>query len=131
MRLLAAGHRSRVFGAAILLIAAAVLVGLALVASQPVSESSVLRSRRCSAAFSSAAAGRRPGPDRAAAGVGRRPDYGPSPGPSPVLIDPLDPRAGEGASRVGAPLMALLVVVGLGVTAAAATIAYAGMVRRR
>jgi hypothetical protein len=48
----------------------------------------------------------------------------PSPAPSPVLIDPLDPRAGAGASMTGAPLVALLAVVGGGLLAAGATIAY-------
>jgi hypothetical protein len=42
------------------------------------------------------------------------PSATPSVGPSPVLVDPLDPRAGEGASKVGAPFLALVVVVGLG-----------------
>ena len=49
----------------------------------------------------------------------------------PILIDPLDPRAGEGASLVGAPLLALLVVVGVGILAAAATLAYVRLVSRR
>lgn len=49
----------------------------------------------------------------------------------PILIDPLDPRAGEGASLVGAPLLALLVVVGLGLLAAATTLAYVRLVYRR
>lgn len=48
-----------------------------------------------------------------------------------IFIDPLDPRAGEGASLVGAPLLALLVVVGLGILAAAATLAYVRLVNRR
>jgi len=52
------------------------------------------------------------------------PTPSPSPAASPVLIDPLDPRAGEGASSVGAPLTALLIVVGLGIAASAATLAY-------
>lgn len=55
----------------------------------------------------------------------------PTPGGSRLLIDPLDPRAGEGASRVGAPLFALVVVLGLGVTAAAGTFAYTRLTRRR
>lgn len=55
----------------------------------------------------------------------------PSPAPSPILIDPLDPRAGEGASAVGAPLLAMLVVVGVGVVAAVAGLAYARVTARR
>ena len=55
----------------------------------------------------------------------------PSPAASPVLIDPLDPRAGEGASSSGAPLLAMLVVIGLGIGASAATLAYVRLVRRR
>jgi hypothetical protein len=59
----------------------------------------------------------------------------PSPPPgavaSPVLIDPLDPRAGEGASQVGAPLLALLVVIIAGVVAASVTYGYVRLVRSR
>jgi hypothetical protein len=51
-------------------------------------------------------------------------------GASPVFLDELDPRAGEGASRGGAPFLALLIVVGLGTTVAAATFVYARMSRR-
>jgi hypothetical protein len=51
--------------------------------------------------------------------------------PTPILIDPLDPRAGEGASMVGAPLLAALVVVGLGIAAAAGTAAYLRLTRGR
>jgi hypothetical protein len=40
---------------------------------------------------------------------------------SPLLVDPLDPRAGEGASTVGAPFLAVLAVVGIGLLAGAAT----------
>jgi hypothetical protein len=43
---------------------------------------------------------------------------------SPVLIDPLDPRTGDEASGVGAPLLALLVVIGSGALVAAITFAY-------
>lgn len=55
----------------------------------------------------------------------------PSPVPSPVLIDPLDPRAGAGASLVGSPLLAALIVLGLGVLAAGATLAYVRLTARR
>jgi hypothetical protein len=54
----------------------------------------------------------------------------PSPGVSPLLIDPLDPRAGAGANRVGAPLLAILVVLGVGIVAAAATTIYVRLSRR-
>lgn len=54
--------------------------------------------------------------------LGASPD--PTPQPSPVLVDPLDPRAGAGANQVGAPFLALLVVVGAGIAAAAATYGY-------
>lgn len=47
-----------------------------------------------------------------------------SPAASPVLIDPLDPRAGEGASRAGAPLLAVVLVVGVGAAAVVATYAF-------
>ena len=53
------------------------------------------------------------------------------PATSPVFIDPLDPRAGEGASQVGAPLLALVAVVALGCAAAALTFLYVRVVRSR
>jgi hypothetical protein len=53
-----------------------------------------------------------------------------TPGASPVIIDPLDPRAGEGASRVGAPFLALVFVVGLGAVTAVATITFIKVSRR-
>jgi hypothetical protein len=59
------------------------------------------------------------------------PDATPRPVASPVLIDPLDPRAGDGASQVGAPLLALIVVLLLGLAAAGLTYAYARLVRCR
>ena len=55
----------------------------------------------------------------------------PTPGPSPVLVDPLDPRAGGGANRVGEPLAALLAVLGIGIVAAAGTIVFIRMTRSR
>lgn len=59
----------------------------------------------------------------------------PSPGtsvaPSGLLIDPLDPRAGAGANRVGAPLLALVAVLVIGIAAAAATAIYVRVVRTR
>ena len=54
----------------------------------------------------------------------------PTPGPSGLLIDPLDPRAGAGANRVGAPLLALIAVIGIGAVAAAATALYVRVARR-
>jgi hypothetical protein len=55
----------------------------------------------------------------------------PTPGAvaSPVLIDPLDPRAGDSASQIGAPLLALLIVIVAGVAAAGVTYAYVRLVR--
>lgn len=55
----------------------------------------------------------------------------PSPAPSAVLIDPLDPRAGAGANRVGAPLLALLAVIAIGIVTAAVTALYVRVVRPR
>lgn len=55
----------------------------------------------------------------------------PSPLPSPVLIDPLDPRAGAGANRVGLPLVAIFVVVGAGLLAFMATAFYTRLTRGR
>ena len=49
---------------------------------------------------------------------------------APVFVDPLDPRTGESASRVGAPLLAAIVVIGMGIGAAAATFVYVRVVRR-
>ncbi len=54
-----------------------------------------------------------------------------SPGASPILIDPLDPRAGQAASRVGAPGLALIAVLGLGLVAAAGTAVYVVTFQRR
>jgi hypothetical protein len=48
----------------------------------------------------------------------------PSPGTSPVIGVPTDPRAGGGAPLVGAPGLALFVVVGAGLLVALATLAY-------
>jgi hypothetical protein len=62
--------------------------------------------------------------------LGADPSLGATPGASPVIIDPLDPRAGEGANRVGAPFLALVVVVFLGITTAAATVVYVRLARR-
>ncbi len=53
-----------------------------------------------------------------------------NPGASPVLVDPLDPRAGEGASKVGAPLLAVVLVLGIGTFAAVATFAFVRVTRR-
>ncbi len=48
----------------------------------------------------------------------------PSPVPTGVIIDPLDPRAGSGAPLVGAPLLALVAVIVIGIGAALATVIY-------
>ena len=48
----------------------------------------------------------------------------PTPEPSGLLIDPLDPRAGAGANRTGAPFIALVAVIGIGVVAAVTTAVY-------
>ncbi len=55
----------------------------------------------------------------------------PTPGASGVLIDPLDPRAGGGANRVGAPLLAMLAVIGIGAAAAVVTGLYVRLTRAR
>jgi hypothetical protein len=62
--------------------------------------------------------------------LAQEPTPGPTAGSSPILIDPLDPRAGDGASQVGAPLVALLVVVLAGLAAFVVTFAYVRLVRR-
>jgi hypothetical protein len=50
--------------------------------------------------------------------------------PSPILIDPLDPRAeGEGPGLVGDPLLAALIVLVLGLLAAAAAALYVRLTR--
>ena len=52
--------------------------------------------------------------------------------PSPVLIDPLDPRAeGEGPGLVGDPLLALAFVLALGLLAAGAAALFVRLTRRR
>lgn len=53
-----------------------------------------------------------------------------SPGASPVLIDPLDPRAGNGANRVGTPLLAIVFVLGVGAITVVATFAFVRVTRR-
>jgi len=55
----------------------------------------------------------------------------PTPSAPPVLIDPLDPRTGEDAGAVGAPLLAALVVLGIGAAAAGATIVFVRLGDRR
>jgi hypothetical protein len=51
--------------------------------------------------------------------------------PSPVLIDPFDPRAeGEGPGIVGSPLIVAAAVILLGLAAAAMTAAYVRLTRR-
>lgn len=55
----------------------------------------------------------------------------PTPVASGILIDPLDPRAGAGASRIGAPLLALIAVIGIGAVAALVTGLYVRLTRAR
>lgn len=55
----------------------------------------------------------------------------PTPGASGLLIDPLDPRAGAGANRVGAPLLALVAVIVIGSATAAVTAFYVRFTRAR
>ncbi|HWH24298.1 MAG TPA: hypothetical protein VNW68_05320 [Candidatus Limnocylindria bacterium] len=50
--------------------------------------------------------------------------------PSPMLIDPLDPRAGDGGATIGAPLLAALVVIAIGLAATIATLVYVRLARR-
>ncbi|CAN5861418.1 hypothetical protein BH24CHL6_BH24CHL6_08990 [soil metagenome] len=51
---------------------------------------------------------------------------------SPILIDPLDPRAeGEGPGLVGDPLLALAFVLALGLLAAAAAVLFVRLTQRR
>ena len=108
MRLLASGARARVAVAAVLIAAGlallAVAVGVAIFAATVLA-----------------------GPVLAASPS----PLGPSPAPTSVIIDPLDPRAGAGAPLVGAPLLALLVVLAIGVAAALATLAYVRLTARR
>lgn len=47
------------------------------------------------------------------------------------LLDPLDPRAGAGANRVGAPLLALIAVISIGAAAAVVTGVYVRLTRAR
>jgi hypothetical protein len=118
MRILAAGARRRVAAAALLIAAGLVLFVIAagvLVAGLALADPVLA---------ASPAASPLPTP---------LPTPVPSPAssPGPVLIDPLDPRAGAGASMVGAPLLALLVVVGAGIAVAIATFAYVRLTARR
>jgi len=55
----------------------------------------------------------------------------PTPEATGLLIDPLDPRAGAGANRVGAPFVALVAVIAIGLISALATAIYVRFVRAR
>lgn len=55
----------------------------------------------------------------------------PTPAATGLLIDPLDPRAGSGANRVGAPLLALVAVIAIGFVTAAVTAIYMRVTRAR
>jgi hypothetical protein len=48
----------------------------------------------------------------------------PSPQASPLFVDPLDPRAGSGASPIGSPLLAAIVVIGAAIAVSVATTLY-------
>ena len=108
MRLLASGARRRVVAATALIVAGLGLLLLA--AGVAIFAASLLATPALAAS---------PSP------------LTPSPAPTPVIIDPLDPRAGAGAPLVGAPLLALLVVLALGLAAALATLAYVRLTARR
>ena len=58
------------------------------------------------------------------------PTPGPTPIASPVLIDPLDPRAGEGTNGVGTPLLAIVFVLAVGALTITATFAFVKVTRR-
>ncbi len=103
MRVLGAEHRGRVRTAAALLVLGAALIVLALLLGLAA-------------------------PALAASPAATLP---PSPAPSPLLIDPLDPRAGAGASLTGAPLFAAMLIVTMGVAVALGTIIYARLAARR
>lgn len=62
--------------------------------------------------------------------LGADPSPAVTPGASDVIIDPLDPRAGEGANRIGAPLLAIVFVLGVGTLTILATYAYIRASRR-
>lgn len=108
MRILASGARARVAAAAVLIAAGLTLLvlaaGLALFAATALAAPVLAAS---------------PSP------------LSPSPAPSPVIGLPVDPRAGAGAPLVGAPLLALLFVLAVGVSAALATVAYLRVTAKR
>lgn len=108
MRLLASGARARVATAAVLI--AAGLALLVLAAGLAIFAATALAGPVLAASPSPLAA---------------------SPAPSPVIGLPVDPRAGAGAPLVGAPLLALLFVLVVGVAAALATIVYVRVASKR
>lgn len=55
----------------------------------------------------------------------------PTPAAGGLLIDPLDPRAGAGANRVGAPLLAMIAVIIIGAATAGVTGLYVRLTRAR
>lgn len=67
----------------------------------------------------------------AAPALAASPSLLPSPAPSPIIIDPLDPRAGGGAPLVGAPGLAFIVVVGAGILVALTTFAFVRLAQLR
>lgn len=58
------------------------------------------------------------------------PTPAPSPIASPVLIDPLDPRAGDGTNGVGTPFLAIVFVFSVGAMTVMATFAFVKVTRR-
>jgi hypothetical protein len=62
--------------------------------------------------------------------LGADPSPAATPGASPVLVDPLDPRGGAAAGRMGSPLLAAAGVIVIGLGAASATFVYVRFVRR-
>ncbi|MEP7378314.1 MAG: hypothetical protein ABI725_02000 [Chloroflexota bacterium] len=108
MRLLASGARARVAAATLLIGAGLVLLVVAAALAIFVNPDVVAHALAAS-----------PSP------------LSPSPAPSPVIGLPVDPRAGAGAPLVGAPLLALLFVLVVGVVAALATLAYLRVTAKR
>lgn len=107
MRLLASGARRRVAAAAVLIAAGLAIIAIAVGV----------------AVLATALA-----PTALAAEPTSLPS--PTPVPSPVIGMPSDPRGGGGPPSVGSPGLALLLVVGAGLLAAVATLAYVRLTAR-
>jgi hypothetical protein len=109
MRLLASGARRRVAAAAGLIAAGLLLLAVAVGVT-------ILGTALAAPALAASPSALAASPSALAAS--------PSPLPSPVIGVPTDPRAGAGAPLVGAPGLALLVVVAAGLLVAVATLVY-------